>query len=330
MIETDIEPVAIELSTGHVVKPGRYVFFCHASYEPRAEASTRLDFDGAVLTSVVIVSSKEYHGVSAYSDRLARMIKYWQGRSDVSPIAVDRSGIVQFVRDVDKMSGRLGSVDGIIVDITTFPRDRMICLIDYCLKVQPELDVYLIYAEPAAYGDRLTYDKEGWLSKGVKDILPVPGFNGRQSVRKRSMLVVFVGYESERLHITIRNLEPDAIVLVGQDEGQQHIAGAGEKANRLCETVALEYKDKVIKTLDVGSREYLRARDVVFSIASEYGAEYNLSVAVFGTKLQILGVMLACRSNKNNQIIYTHPQVYNVDDYSRGVGGMWAMKVRSK
>ena len=199
-------------------------------------------------------------------------------------------------------------------------------VLDYFKRINSRLKLFVSYTEPKQYSTEV--EPDGWLSKGVKRLIRVPGFNGHQNPSKKSLLVVIVGHEIERMQITIKNIEPQKIVLVGQGV-QQHGDATPQLPKRIADKLGADYAGivDISGSIEIGSRAYRETQSSIQNIFARYSDEYNMTVAGNGTKLQSLGALLACQENRAIAAVYAEPQIYNASDYSSGTGGTWILQL---
>ncbi|MDK9726305.1 MAG: DUF6293 family protein [Sterolibacteriaceae bacterium MAG5] len=252
-------------------------------------------------------------------DRLGRAI----GRAPVS-IQVERDELIPMIRKVHDALGETIhlSIENIVVDASVFPKDRLWVLLDYLHRVNSGASLYVLYTEPSSYDTETP--NLGWLSKGVKRLVSIPGFNGRQNSSRKTLLVVIVGHEQERMQITIRNTEPSKVLLIGQGTEQYR-----DDAPRLSDFIVGRLGQDYAHVIDfgekyvAGSRDYLAVRDAIREIYNRHKDAFNIIVAANSTKLQSIGALMACREHRAINAIYAEPQLYN-SEMTNGIGRIWA------
>ena len=332
MIDLLVNPV--ELSTDLVeLLPldGNTLFLCHASYEPRAFKVSAGSLDRLNITVAAVVATtasiKNNPKYAACHAELKRRLCRFTKTPTIS-IEADRDDLVGLVTQLHARlsENRLENIQNVIIDATVFPKDRLWMAVDYIKQAVSHVRMIVLYVEPDAYNTEVV--ESGWLSSGVKRIGSIPRFNGHQSTQKRALLVIVVGHEQERMQITIKNTEADKVVLIGQGL-QQHSEDAPNLAKIIVQHLGQDYAHVVDKSavFSVGSRDYLGVNTAVAAIFERFSAEYNVIVAANGTKLQSLGAMLACRTNRAITAIYAEPQIYNTTSYSTGAGKTWGISI---
>ena len=145
----------------------------------------------------------------------------------------------------------------------------------------------------------------------------VPGFGGVQYPQYQKLLVVILGHEGERTHITLRRHQPDRIILIGQSQDQHH-DGLREIAEKENEQILSLYGEEALWEEKLASRGVLETKKVIETIYDKYRYTHNVFIAANGTKLQLIGAYLACRELEEIQITYAVPSIYNWQRYSAG------------
>lgn len=315
----------LQLPLREILPSGKTLLFCHASFEPRSTAIVNAGIGGADIYQCFVLATKETHEqLPSYRDSASTLTSYFSENSDrpASLIVHERSSTVQWVDSIHSCLQKLSLTDirNVVVDITTFPRDRLWTLIDYFARLPHALNVFTIYAEPDEYS---TEKQDGWLSRGIRLVKDIAGFNGTQHTEKKSLLIVVMGREHDRPHLTISNREPDKVVLVARPNDQFKL-DQRKSTNSILQRIFSEiHTEVVIWDSQVNPKEVWSTKQAILEISNKFENEFNISVASFGTKLQSLGVLLACRSNKDIQGIYAEPQTYNTNDYSEGTNSIW-------
>ena len=314
MIDRNIDIHIEELDNIIPLKNISYIIFCHSSYEDRSLSIIDFSFSDKKIVNSIQISSKEYLGESCYIKNKNTLEKFSENISLNKPISViaDRDKPVDFLVSVDEaLSSINDSYDGFIIDISTFPRDRLVCLLDYLMKIRTDdTSIEFIYTSPKKYS---TESNDGWLTKGVRKISPIPRFNGKQKTRKKSLLIMLIGHEGERSQITLRNIEPDKLIIIAQGNSQSNNK-TKEISNN--ENLQILNEHNILETIEAPYADPSSTNKILESLYSKYKDSYNIIVSINGTKLQVLGAMITCMRHREIQIIYTYPQIYNIESYS--------------
>lgn len=324
-----------EVSEGYEsigVLPSRALFLAHASYEPRSKAIASRDLRPlGIQRAFVVASSASLYKLSAYQESRETITRRLEAfGAVVTTLCFERDRLLGYLQKLDleiQEAFKDDPFDALIVDATTFPKDRLWLTIDYLKISRPNVRLIVFYVEPASYNTEAPQG-DGWLSAGVKRVSSIPRFNGYQHSDRPTLLTVVVGHEKERMQITVRNLEPQKLVLIHQGQ-QQHGSTSPVLPSQLAAHIGADFLHVIDagKRYEAGSRDFLAVYEAIRDIYARFGAEYNIIVSANGTKLQSIGALLACREKRSITAVYTEPQVYNNDSYSSGARATWVLEI---
>ncbi len=312
---------------------GPNIFVTHASYEySRALKIASLNWEPVKFTQSIIISTIDsLNEHQKYKECHDELIKELTKSCISEPIQIrsNRPDLIKMTQSIHALLEPILNLEQctIIIDASVFPKDRLWTVIDYFKRIPANHRLVVMYTEPDKYDSELHTD--GWLSKGVKRIIDLPGFNGHQDANKESLLILVVGHEQERMQITLKNKEPDKIVLIGQGL-QQHNVISSLLPTEIINQLGYDYRHIVDTAFSysIGSRDFLGIRDAIRTVTANFVSTHNIMIASYGTKIQSVGALLACRENRALQALYAEPQVYNRDDYSKGAGSSWMLEIQ--
>jgi hypothetical protein len=296
------------------------VLFCHASYEARSLGIIEAGAEENIVSSIVCFS-EEYGNYPLYRDNKKKLVDGLNliSNGTVLEVEINRDRTVDFLRNIDSLISKMDQVSSLdfFVDISTFPRDRMICLLEYLMRLKGEESVIsFLYTSPASYGSEL---EGGWLTRGVRKMAPIPNFNGKQKTNRKLLLIMLLGHEAERAHITLRNIEPDRVIVISQGGDQLN----DDSLNTSIEAqtnILRDYQHCLSDSYSVGYLDPLCVKELISKIYRDSADEYNIIVSINGTKIQVVGAMLGCMFHREIQIIYAYPHVFNLENYSSSIG----------
>ena len=209
----------------------------------------------------------------------------------------------------------------ITLDVTTFPRQIMFPLLLEIRQLFPEENVRILYSEPLEYS---TEKPDGWLTRGVRSVVPILWFGGVQDPLLKKLLVMLPGHEGERAYITWRRHQPERAVLLLQGTPyHKGLNDISERENELLRTIS---GDVCLYEPRLPAREVDGTYLELEKIYARYAHEYYFVVAPLGTKLQTLGFYLFAESRPDVQVTYAVPIQYNYDEYSTGSGRLWEIR----
>lgn len=232
---------------------------------------------------------------------------------------------IRFVKDLDKKFLKLGlerNSGPITVDISTFPRQELLLLLNYLRHRAHGRTIRLLYSDVERYATELHRGENAWLTRGVRSVNAVPGFCGVQYPQLSKLLVIILGHEGERTHITLRRHQPDKVIFLSTGEsrfrpGLKNICD--QQNTRMIE----EYGDQCFWPNLLPSHGIAETEAELRAIFNKFRYSHNVFVAPNGTKLQLVGTFLASRIFVELQIVYAVPVLYNWQKYSSGVGHLW-------
>lgn len=304
------------------------IFVAHASYEMERSLHVAKTLVAAnqPYSAIFIATERTLRRDENYAKSLRELILLADKNSTIPsmPVICER---VDLINLLIKLKAKLESLievshQNFVVDISVFPKDRLWVTLDLIANMFPNSSISLGYTEPVSYNTEES--PTGWLSKGVAEVVPILGFNGRQDPNKSSLLIVNTGHENERMTIAINNREPRKLILISQGSSQ-HNENSSTAATRILNKLLEDFGSIVDRDyfFDIDSRDYEGVHKAVSIIFDEFSDEYNISVASFGTKVQSIGALMACRNNRRIEAIYAQPQIYHQEAYSAGVGASW-------
>lgn len=300
--------------------PIEYEFFLHSSYEDRSASITQFLLGNICISSVHIISSDGYSSSKKYRDNHVALKSYFPEKNTVHEYSSSKHTLIDVFKEISKNQEKTPRKSiHTILDLSTFPRREMAFAIGFIERTTGLDNLSFLYSTPQKYATENGVKNGEWLSKGVKDISPIPSFNGRQKTNKQRLLVCYLGHEVGRLHMALRNLEPEKICLIQQSE-VQYRSGLEDISQEQANSIDQEYKGKVIQQFSLGAYDVVKSYQTLRDICREYEEDYNISVLIQGTKLQALGAILYSIENKSIEIIHAKPAIYNMDDYSSGIG----------
>lgn len=145
------------------------------------------------------------------------------------------------------------------------------------------------------------------LTKGVTQITTIPNFYGNISLDKPKLLVLFLGFESDRTLAVWKHLNPErtiALITSPPRNGNVKYVQYAEKNN------AYLLSQPSVERRDVPSDNPYIVRKVLEAIYNETKGSFNMIIGPFGTKSQVIGLFLFCLENPKPQVVYSHPVKY--------------------
>lgn len=301
------------------------LFVSCASYEPRTTAVAGRLAEGYRVERVIVCRAKEYLNKGNSTQLFQEVYSSFKGKAltAIHELQFELSRPIEFIRELGKaLSDQIS--DGITVDISTFPRRELLIVLHLLQTRYSGLDLRLLYSEPGKYATENKDQEKRWLTQGVRAVEPIPGFCGIQYPRRGSLLVMILGHEGERTHITLRRHQPDKVIFLGQSSSQFH-EGLREIAEDQNRQMIQQYGEGCFWDTRLSAHGVYETLTELNRIFQQHRYSHNMFVAPNGTKLQALGTYLAARQNPEIQITYAEPVLYNWEVFSEGSGKLWEL-----
>lgn len=305
------------------------LFICCSSYEERSTLGVRRlspEYK-ADYSFICLASEYERKGKAPqyYEEIKTCLETACQQKPQTYRFRIEDS--IGFVNTLDRQLGRLrdeNPLRAVTIDISTFPREELLLLLRYLDNHVKRGQIRLLYGEPAMYATEEAAIEDRWLTRGVKSVHSIPGFGGIQFPGRPKILVIILGHEGERTHISIRRHQPDEVILIPQGQ-QQHHEGLRQISEQENQRIIRLYGKERLWSTGLPSRGVTETSTVVSEIFKRYRYSHNVFIAPNGTKLQLMGVYLVARQVPEIQITYTVPAIYNWEKYSSGTALLWEM-----
>ncbi len=185
------------------------------------------------------------------------------------------------------------------LDVSNFNRQNLLVLMwllrkKYCVK---SLDVF--YTVPGKYNPKI--------SKGAKGFSTIPFFGGIFSKDKEKLLILLIGYEIDRPLYLFKVIEPSKVILV---QGEEPTDASFLERNR---KAVKELSDSIYgaEIKKAPADDPHKAVQILRSIFNENAHDYNIITSPLNTKLQTVGLYLACEENPDVQVVYSFPDKFS-------------------
>jgi hypothetical protein len=288
------------------------LFICSCSFEERCLSIPRNINNN--VKDVALMYNKEYQ-------------KYFGGNlASLKELFHDKFTIIELVHSnpilsADSINKHLSRIIknkkgySILLDITTFTHEILLILFRIFQIVCPDANITCIYANASEYDPDNGQDAK-WLSKGIKEIRSVLGYQGNIIPTQKTHLIVIVGYEYERAAAIINTLEPYSLALgYGRtdDATTDKDKDANEHYLQLVKKMAISFSN--IKTFEIKCDNPFDTYEVLSNYIGNL-KDINIIIIPLNNKISTVGVVLTAIKNDNIQLCYAPAMVYNYSDYS--------------
>ena len=261
------------------------------------------------------------------SERQVAVLDF-RGYEDVDPYLVNRAKFVQRVRRIGcslemvettrssslACMARLADVVAragrarVVVDISTLPRKFLFAVCR--LLCDRNVDAKLRYYRPETYG--------GQLSRGVRGIESVPGFEGKGLGGGSTVLVLILGFEGYKSLYAWEQLGAcRTVALLGDPPYRGEFLETARRRNGdLFRQLGSRGTVRGLHTFDVKAAR--RQLDAVYRGLIEEDRDVQVVLCPLGTKPQSVAAFALAYSNPDVGVAYVSSLMYYTNDYSRG------------
>lgn len=217
-----------------------------------------------------------------------------------------------------------------VIDISGMSQMLAVATIHACYLAR--LEVTIVYTEARSYfptkseGERIAraWEKQDYLtaarylqSQGLKSISILPEFAGNIRPRKPMCLIIFIGYEPNRIQGLVQYYSPDRVVAIYGRSPHEKFLWRGKFSHRIHRQVFEEYPIREIEASTLKIGDVLESLEREFDVIKE---EFDVAIAPQCSKLQAVSSYLFWRQHPEVQLVFTTPVRFNPNHYSRGAG----------
>jgi hypothetical protein len=281
------------------------LFICCASFEERClSGPLRLAANYRTNFSIIFVLDEPLYKKQVESN-LHSLKGILSGKSSkgIFTISCQRDSPVEAIAQLSNIWQRCKPRDPeepfITIDISGFTKIYLLQLLNY-LIIEAKLGLPRMLHTTQSY-------LPAKLTKGVSQITTVPNFFGDISLGKKTVLVLFLGFEPDRTVAVWKHLNPDrTIALITSPPRHDNLKYVryAEKNN------AFLLSQESVERREVPPDNPYAVRKVLEDIYNEFKGSGNMVVGPFGTKPQVVGLFLFCLEHPKVQVVYSLPVKY--------------------
>ena len=237
------------------------------------------------------------------------------------------SNAVKSLRDnMDKLKAVLASrqEDAIVLDISVFTKRHLLMMLRWLDDAGYWDRLCIVYSTPEDYD----VSKFVPLSFGIKSFQQIPGFSACPDMSRPVHLVLFLGYEGDRVLATYEHVQPmQTTLVITYPDYQPSWAGRTERFN--ADLLGLVGDGATAKVDAIDSDATYHALSQIFGDKGKRSPHAKV-VGPLGTKPQTLGIYSYTRECADPPaIVYAGPLRHNHDFFSHGIGTTWILKKAS-
>ena len=289
--------------------PQKFSFICFVSFEKRC-LNIPLQIQFPEDSYVYLIRNID-EDILDYNEKNFFAMKDYCSRSKEVTISIQKSlsisqGIFNILNEIIQ-----NDIDSIIVDISTFTREALLILINQIYAYKDKFcNVIFLYNIVEKYFNEDLPSKM-WLSKGCKDVRNVIGYAGKIIPDKELYLVLLTGYEIERATRLIDILEPDRLVMGNSNEPINEIH---DKAMCYINKKFLDWEKNLLfipnETFDFSCKDLCKTVNILKKITKSQKNSYI--IAPLNSKISTIAVSIVALLNRNIQVCYSIPEIYNL------------------
>ena len=298
-------PIEIE----HLTRLNEYgpddLFVCCASFEDRClESALKMGANFRVRFSIIFVMQESFYKKQIETNLFRLQTELGKRTSEgVFVIKCQRDDPIEGVSQLKSIWNRCKPKDAdepfITIDISGFTKIYLLELLYYLVA---ELNLGI----PRVFHTTQTYAPTK-LTRGVEQISTVPNFFGTISVDKKTLLVLFLGFESERSLTIWKHFNPSRTIALITNPPRR---GSPDYLEYARKNNSYLLSQPFVEVRDVSADDPYATRSVLETIYNETRGSFNMVVGPFGTKPQTVGVFLFCLEYPKVQVVYSFPVNY--------------------
>jgi len=304
-MKTPVEPIQVE----HLTRLNEYgpddLFICCASFEDRSVSSVlKMGVDFRISFAVIFVVEEPLYKKQIDNNLFKLQSELRKKTTEgIFVLSCQREspidGIGQLKNIWEQCKPRNPEEPFITVDISGFTKIYLLELFHY-LVIELNLGIpRLLHTTQKYLPSKLT--------RGVEQITTVPNFFGSPSWDRPTLLVLFLGFESERSLAVWKHFNPAKTIAVITNPpryGNLDYLRYSEKNNSYL------LSQPSVEVRNVPADNPYAAKDMLAAVYNDTKGSVNMIIGPFGTKPQTVGVFLFCLEYPKVQIIYSFPVKY--------------------
>lgn len=254
----------------------------------------------------VVLNFKGYEDVGPYLFNRAKMVNELKGKGyTVEVVDADITSPLVALGHIESLVKSSGPSD-VLFDVSSMPRNYLFALCRFL--GQSGVPSMLRYYKPLDYGSDL--------SRGVRTIQAIPGFEGDLAPNGEVVLALILGFEGYKaMHAWERIGPTKTIAFIGDPPYESEFLGISRKQNReLFEEVDVE--ELALHTYDVAIA--MSQLQVAYDQSTRSMTDASFILCPLGTKLQSLAALGFAHQNRDVTVAYVSSIAYFTEEYSRG------------
>jgi hypothetical protein len=235
----------------------------------------------------------------------------------------------------------VGGTGGLRVGLDISVASSSLIIRAVAVLLETDIELHILYAEADQYrptkkehetshgGPADAKDVE--LARGVLDVSIVSELPGSPAVGFQERVVVFPGFDRDRVRAAISQVDTDFIMELDRAPITWMIGQPLHPEDRWRQQALAElhgipdgHEQKTVDTFDF--------RESMFALEDVYrrrALDANITVVPLGSKMQAVGVTLFCVARRDVAVMVSQPTEYVGTAYSRGARALWHLPLGS-
>ncbi len=177
----------------------------------------------------------------------------------------------------------------------------------------------------SAWAERRYEDAARFLqSKGLKEAHILPEFGGNFRPGRAACLVVFVGYEPNRIEGLVDAYAPGALIVLYGVSPHGRLKWRTDLSKDLHRDLFLRWKTREAEVSTLLVDEVRTRLEEEFDVIR---AQYDVAITPQCSKMQALAAYLFWRDHPEVQLLFTSPVHFSPERYSHGAGETWVYAI---
>ncbi len=299
------EPVEIQRLTRLNEYGPDDLFVCCASFEDRCLSSAlKMGIGFRVRFSVIFVIEEPFYSSQVDTNLFRLQTELGKRTSEgVFVIRCQRDDPTEGITQLKGIWPRCKPKDTdepfITIDISGFTKIYLLQLLHFVVSEQNLGIPRILHTTQTYLPTKLT--------RGVEQIATVPNFFGTLSFEKRTLLVLFLGFEPERSLTVWKHFNPSRTIALitnpPRNNNADYLVYARKNNAHLISQPTVEVRD-------IPPDDPYAVRNTLETIYHEVRDSFNMVIGPFGTKPQTVGIFMFCLEHPKAQVVYSFPVNY--------------------
>lgn len=290
------------------------VFIGFCSFDPRClSVISNIDID-LIKTAIIYVNEEmpeeTIRNLNTFHSLLNDKIREEKVKV-FNPIQFTDSVLKTLAESIDQ-----NKTPQLFVDITSFTHEGL--MIIYAILKEKYKDAQVVYAYNNAklYASEAKEKDERWLSRGIEYVRSVLGYAGEQKSSLDYLLIVLLGYESERACRMIAEICPDKLLIMHNDKSCATSDNSSEAVKNYDNLIRELETTYPYETQIISSNDPFSAIKTLNECIITNRGKYNIILLPMNNKLNTLAAAQVAMNYPEVQVCYAPAIIYNTKQYA--------------